>query len=171
MKTKLPKPFSGNKDNIHVVIESPFKSRNKFDYDEVSGLYKLSKVMPSGLTFPCDMGFIPGTKGDDKDPLDAIILMDELTFPGCFVECRVVGVLKLFQANGKKEIRNDRFVTVPAAMEEMNEILTIDHLNEHRISAITHFFKSYNLFKKKKVRLIETGGPQEAIKLIKKQCS
>lgn len=169
MKHKLPKTFSGKKDNVHVVIESPFKSRNKYEYDEDTGLFRLSKVLPSGLTFPCDMGFIPHTRGEDKDPLDAIILMDEITYPGCIVECRVIGVLKLLQTKGAGEIRNDRFVTVPANMEEMNEIKTIEHLNEHKINAITYFFKSYNLFKKKDVRVIEIGGPKEALKLIKKQ--
>ncbi|MGZ4099932.1 MAG: inorganic diphosphatase, partial [Bacteroidia bacterium] len=75
---KLPKVFTKNKD-INVIIETPFKSRNKFTFDKTSGLFKLKKAIPDGLAFPCDFGFIPRTLGEDGDPLDVVLLIDDYT--------------------------------------------------------------------------------------------
>ncbi len=91
------------------------------------GLFKLSKVIPAGLALPFDMCFIPHTKGEEGDPLDALILMDELTYPGCFMECRIIGIIKAEQSEKKgKKVRNDRFITVPADMKEYNHLKTIE---------------------------------------------
>src|SRR3954465_7884573 len=112
---KFPKAYSKDKSYVNVIIETPYKSRNKFDYDKETGLFRLRKVIPTGMEFPCDMGFIPGTKGEDGDPLDALLLMDELTYPGCLVECRLLGVITAEQSEpGKPTKRNDRFMAVPA---------------------------------------------------------
>ena len=67
---------------VNVVIETPRGSRNKFAYDEKLGVIRLKKVLPAGMDFPYDFGFVPSTKGDDGDPLDALLLMDEPAHPG-----------------------------------------------------------------------------------------
>src|SRR5437868_13766017 len=129
---QLPQTYNENKD-LNIIIETPYKSRNKFAYDPQSGLFRLKKVIPSGLEFPCDMGFISDTKGEDGDPLDALILMDEITYPGCLIECRLLGVIKATQKNKEgKKIRNDRFITVPAMMVEYDHLKHIDDVNKNK---------------------------------------
>jgi inorganic pyrophosphatase len=81
--------------SIEVVIETPKGSRNKFKYDPISHRFKLSKVLPEGMVFPHDFGFVPNTKGPDGDPIDVLVLVDEPTFPGCSLECRLIGSWKL----------------------------------------------------------------------------
>src|ERR1041384_6884886 len=71
---KLPKPFTGKGDLVNAIIETPSGSRNKFEFDQATGLFKLSKVLPGGTDFPLDMGFIPGTKAGDGDPLDILLI-------------------------------------------------------------------------------------------------
>jgi inorganic pyrophosphatase len=98
----IPPTFS-KKDNIHVVIETPAGSRNKYAYDEGYGGFILKKVLPEATIFPMEMGFICRTKGEDGDPLDALILMDRGTYPGCLVECRVIGVITATQKEKKRK--------------------------------------------------------------------
>jgi inorganic pyrophosphatase len=166
---KLPKTYAQKKENIiHVIIETPYKSRNKFEFDKDSGLFKLSKVIPAGLAFPCDMGFIPNTKGEDGDPLDALILMDELTYPGCLIECRILGVIKAEQSEKKqKKIRNDRFITVPAAMKEYEHLKTIEDLSTRKISDLVDFFINYNKKEEKEFKLLGIQGPEQAYEILK----
>jgi inorganic pyrophosphatase len=166
---KFPKAYSKNNDWINVIIETPYKSRNKFDYDKETGLFKLHKVIPTGMEFPCDMGFIPNTKGEDGDPLDALVLMDEITYPGSLVESRLLGVIKATQKEkGKKEFRNDRFILVPANMKEYDHLKDIKDLNQTKVKAIACFFENYNEEDDKKFKLHEIADSKEAHKLIKK---
>ncbi len=165
---KFPETYAKNKI-LNVIIETPYKSRNKFAYDEESGLFKLKKVIPAGLEFPCDMGFIPGTKGKDEDPLDALILMDEITYPGCLIECRLLGVIKAVQESKKGEkVRNDRFIVVPDVMNEYDHLNSIKDLNANKLLSIVSFFKDYNKKEKKKFKLLDILDSDKAHSIIKK---
>jgi inorganic pyrophosphatase len=167
---KLPPIYTKVKNAVNVVIETPYKSRNKYNYDEETGMFRLSKVLPVGLAFPCDMGFIPHTKAEDGDPLDVLIIMDELTFPGCIIECRLVGVIKASQqAKGaKKAIRNDRIIAVPIAMRDTERIKDISDISKNKIDEIIKFFEYYNSMEGKKFALVEISGHKEPAKLIDK---
>src|SRR5947209_380551 len=81
-----------DKQLVRVVIETPKGSRNKFAFNEEERVFELKKVLPSGMVFPYDFGFLPSTKAEDGDPLDVLVLMDEPAFPGCVLACRVIGV-------------------------------------------------------------------------------
>src|SRR4051812_48346051 len=96
---------------LSVIIETPKGSQNKFVYDPGMDLFRLKKTLPMGTTFPFDFGFIPNTIGEDGDPLDVLVIMDEPSYPGCLVECRVLGILKAKQTK-KKEKRNDRVIAI-----------------------------------------------------------
>src|SRR5947209_19831121 len=85
------------KKMIQLIVETPSGSRNKYKYDQKTKRMKLSKVLPEGMIFPYDFGLIPGTKAEDGDPLDVLVLTDAPTFPGCEVEVRVIGVIKANQ--------------------------------------------------------------------------
>jgi len=83
------KPFDPNdKQLFRVVIETPKGSRNKFAFDPDEHIFHLKRVLPSGMEFPYDFGFVPSTKADDGDPIDVLVLMDEPAFPGCVLSCR-----------------------------------------------------------------------------------
>jgi inorganic pyrophosphatase len=166
---KFPKPYVKNRNSVHVIIETPYKSRNKFDFDKSTGFFKLKKVLPAGMEFPCDMGFIPSTRGEDGAPLDALILMDAFTYPGCLVECRLLGVIKADQKEkGKKKFRNDRFIAVPANISDYADLKNISDVNRHKLQAIVRFFENYNEQEDRKFIARSIQGSAEAHKLLKK---
>src|SRR5215471_878934 len=82
---------------LNVVIDTPKGSRNKYKFNEQHGDWRLSKVLPLGMTFPYDFGFLPSTRGEDGDPLDVLVLLDEPAFPGCVVPARLIGILEAAQ--------------------------------------------------------------------------
>src|SRR5438105_11715347 len=102
-----------DKQLLRVVIETPKGSRNKFAFDEDEHIFELKKVLPAGMEFPYDFGFVPSTKADDGDPVDVLVLMDEPAFPGCALMCRVIGVIEGEQGDNKDDKeRNDRIIAV-----------------------------------------------------------
>src|ERR687894_2250957 len=108
------KTFNDEGD-LNVVIETPKGSRNKYNYDGKTGLFKLGGVLPAGASFPFDFGFVPSTVGGDGDPLDVLVLMDEPPFAGCLVRTRLVGVIEAEQTERDGETtRNDRLIGVAA---------------------------------------------------------
>src|SRR5690242_18658416 len=105
---RLPEAF-GKKNLVNVVIETPRGSKNKYDYDEEHDYFKLGKTLPDGTAFPLDFGFVPHTKAPDGDPIDALVLMEQPTYPGCIIECRCIGVIEAEQKEkGESATRNDR---------------------------------------------------------------
>src|SRR5579872_4139776 len=88
------------RDIIHVIIETPKGSRNKYAFDPELRVFRLTRVLPVGMEFPYDFGFVPSTKAEDGDPIDVLVLMDEPAFPGVLLKCRPIGVIEGEQ--GKK---------------------------------------------------------------------
>src|SRR5690349_19179248 len=99
--------------HLHVVVESPRGSGLKLKFDSKTGAFGLSRPLPKGLTFPYDWGFVPSTRGADGDPLDAMVVWEETSFPGVVLACRLVAVVRVEQNSqrdsGKRE-RNDRVI-------------------------------------------------------------
>src|SRR5579864_6077458 len=94
----LNTPSSDSKTgNLNAIIETPRGSRNKYAFDDKSGLFGLKKILPAGMAFPFDFGFIPSTLAADGDPLDVLIVTEEELFPGCLVQARLLGALKCQQ--------------------------------------------------------------------------
>jgi inorganic pyrophosphatase len=155
-------PF-GDDEELNVVIETPKGSRNKYNYDEGLGLFKLGGVLPSGASFPFDFGFVPSTLGGDGDPLDVLVLMDEPAFAGCLVRARLVGVIEAGQTerDGETE-RNDRLVGVAAKSRLHTRVRTLDDLGPTLLEEIEHFFISYNQIKGKEFKPLGRFGPARA---------
>ena len=109
------KPLKKKEGLLQVIIETPAGSRNKFAFDPDQKIFTLKKVLPAGMSFPYDFGFLPQTLAPDGDPIDVLLLMDEPAFPGCSVPARLIGVIEGEQVDGKKKIRNDRLVAVAEA--------------------------------------------------------
>lgn len=154
-------------DELHVIIETPKGSRNKFNYDEEHGLFKLGGVLPAGAVFPFDFGFIPSTLGGDGDPLDVLLLMDEPAFPGCLVPARLVAVIEASQTERDgTRTRNDRLIAVAADSHTHKRVRTLADLNATLLDEIEHFFVSYNEIKGKTFAPLGRFGPIKAARLI-----
>jgi len=158
---------SFHEGELNVVIETPKGSRNKFDYDEETGLFKLGGVLPAGASFPFDFGFVPSTLGGDGDPLDVLVLMDEPAFAGCLVRARLVGVIEAEQTERDGETtRNDRLIGVAAESRLHKGVRTLEALGPALLDEIEHFFVSYNDFKGKRFNPLGRFGPRKASALV-----
>jgi len=151
---------------VQVVIETPRGSRNKYSFDPEQGIFTLKKVLPEGMVFPHDFGFIPSTQADDGDPLDVLVLMDEPAFPGCLVSSRLVGVIRAEQVEEGKAERNDRLIAVAASSHTHSDIRSLDDLNQKMLDEIEAFFVNYNAIDGKKFNVLDRKGPQAAVKCL-----
>lgn len=159
--------YASDSSELHVIIETPKGSRNKFDYDEEHHLFKLGGVLPAGAVFPFDFGFIPSTLGGDGDPLDVLLLMDEPAFPGCLVPARLVAVIEAEQTERDGETtRNDRLIAVAIASHTHQKIRSLAHISSILLDEIEHFFTSYNQIKGKTFKPLGRFGPIKAARLI-----
>ena len=160
--------FDSESGELNVIIETPKGSRNKFNYDEEYGLFKLGGVLPAGAVFPFDFGFVPSTLGGDGDPLDVLLLMDEPVFPGCLVHARLIGVIEAEQTEQEGlTSRNDRLIAVAAKARNHCDVKSLATLSDNLIVEIEHFFTSYNEIKGKQFTPLGRFGPTRAMKLIK----
>ena len=158
----------GDKPNrIEVMIETPKGSSNKIKYDTASGKFKLSKVMPEGMIFPYDFGFVPGTKADDGDPLDVLVLTDAPLFPGCVVECTLIGAIEAEQQEEGETNRNDRLIAVADQSLLYSEIKNLEDLNPNVLKQIEAFFVNYQRVRNVKVTILGRSTPQKAHALLK----
>jgi inorganic pyrophosphatase len=151
----------------HVIIETPRGSRNKYKYNEKTSRIMFSKVLPEGMMFPYDFGFIPDTTADDGDPLDVLVLSDEPMFSGCEVACRIVGVLKASQREDGKERRNDRLVAVAEGSILYAGVNQLSDLEPTALQQIEQFFTNYQKMRNVEFEVIERGGSREALALLK----
>jgi inorganic pyrophosphatase len=126
---RLP-PFDKESGALNIVAETPKNGRLKCKYNEKNGMFQLDKTLPYGFSFPFEFGFVPSTTGGDGDPLDALLLSDEATFPGCLVLGQVLGVLQAEQREGKKVNRNDRLVAIPLSAKTQEPIIPAKTLDE-----------------------------------------
>ncbi len=150
-----------------VIIETPRGSRNKYKYNEKTGRMKFSKVLPEGMMFPYDFGFIPDTKAGDGDPLDVLVLSDEPMFSGCEVECRIVGVLRANQREKGKEKRNDRLIAVAEGSVLYAAVKELSDLEPSVLQQIEQFFTNYQRVRNIDFEVIERGGPKSAVALLR----
>jgi inorganic pyrophosphatase len=152
---------------FRVVIETPKGSRNKFAFNAEEHIFELKKVLPAGMTFPYDFGFVPSTMADDGDPIDVLVLMDEPAFPGCVLSCRPIGVLEGEDKSKNEKTRNDRIIAVEKQAHSFADIDTIDDLGKQFQKELEQFFVNYNRVAGKEYRILAMKGPDQARKLVK----
>src|SRR5579863_8188335 len=165
--TRLEPFDSADKQMLQVVIETPKGSRNKFAFNVDDHIFELKKVLPAGMAFPYDFGFVPSTEADDGDPVDVLVLMDEPAFPGCVLSCRIIGVIEGEQnSKGGKE-RNDRIIAVEQDAHSWADIKTVDDLGRQFCRELEEFFVNYHNLSGQKYRVLGMKGPDQARKLVK----
>jgi inorganic pyrophosphatase len=160
-------PFGDDADDLRIVIETPKGSRNKYSYDPDCDCMQLSTVLPEGMVFPYDFGFIPSTLGEDGDPLDVLVLMDEPVVPGCVIRARLIGVIEAEQSENGKWLRNDRLIAVATHAQTYDEAKHLSDLRPHLVKEIEQFFASYNTLRGRKFKAGDEAGPKKARALVK----
>jgi inorganic pyrophosphatase len=156
-------PFDPGSGLINAVVDTPRGSHGKYKLDETTGLFRLGKNLPLGAVFPYNFGFIPGTRGEDGDAVDVLMLMDEPIALGAVVPLRLIGVLKAEQTETSGKVtRNDRLLGVLETPYNPAELSDISGLHPHRIDEIEHFFKSYNAMEGRSFRPLGRDGAEAA---------
>jgi len=122
-----------------VTIEIPKGHRNKYEMDHASGRIKLDRMLFTSTRYPADYGFVDETLGEDGDPLDALVLVDEPTFPGCLIRCRTIGMFRMTDEKGG----DDKLLCVPAGDPRSEHLRDIHHVPEFDKLEIQHFFEVY----------------------------
>ncbi|MGH8834975.1 MAG: inorganic diphosphatase [Actinomycetes bacterium] len=122
-----------------VLIEIPKGTRNKYELDKKTGRMRLDRMLFTSTRYPTDYGFIEDTLGDDGDPLDALVLLDEPTFPGCVIRCRAIGMYRMRDEKGG----DDKVLCVPATDPRVEHLRDIHHVPEFDRLEIQHFFEVY----------------------------
>jgi inorganic pyrophosphatase len=161
-------PFDANKSDLRVIIETPKGSRNKYAFDEKEKVFCLKKVLPAGMAFPYDFGFVPSTLAEDGDPVDVLVLMDEPAFPGCVLDCRAIGVIQGEEGKKKNWKRNDRIVAIEKDNHSFADIRVLSDLGKEFLAELEEFFVNYRRLSDKEYRIIAAKGPEQALRLAEK---
>ena len=132
-------------DTVRVIVEIPKGSRNKYEMDHETGRIRLDRTLYASVHYPTDYGFIDGTMGEDSDPLDALVLVSEPTFPGCEIDARPVGVFKMRDDMGI----DHKVLCVPVTDPLWRGIATLKDVPPHLLDEIEHFFNVYKTLEKK----------------------
>jgi inorganic pyrophosphatase len=122
-----------------VIVEIPKGQRNKYEMDHRTGRIRLDRMLFTSTRYPADYGFIEGTLAPDGDPLDALVLLDEPTFPGCLIRCRAIGMFRMRDEKGS----DDKVLCVAATDPRMAHLRDIEDVSEFELLEIKHFFGVY----------------------------
>ncbi len=142
-----------------VTIEIPKGQRNKYELDHETGRIRLDRMLFTSTRYPADYGYIENTLGQDGDPLDALVILDEPTFPGCLITCRAIGMFRMTDEKGG----DDKVLCVPATDPRMAHLTDILDVPEFDRLEIQHFFETYkDLEPGKSVEGAEWTGREEA---------
>lgn len=143
---------------VNVIIEIPAGSHNKYEFDEELGLIKLDRVGYSAMVHPHDYGFIPETRSDDGDHLDAFVILDESVFPGCLVAARPIAVMRMID-DGEGD---EKIICVPANDVHYEHVTELSDLSPHLPKKIQHFFEHYKDLQNKKTEVTGWGDAAAA---------
>jgi inorganic pyrophosphatase len=142
-----------------VTIEIPAGQRNKYEVDHESGRIRLDRMLFTSTRYPHDYGFIEDTLGEDGDPLDALVLLEEPTFPGCLIKCRAIGMFHMRDEAGG----DDKVLCIPVGDPRVKHITDLEHISDFDRLEIQHFFETYkDLEPGKSVEGAHWAGREEA---------
>lgn len=147
---------------IYAVVEIPKGSRNKYEYDKDMEAFTVDRVLYSPFTYPAEYGIIPQTLWDDGDPMDILVLMREPTFPGCVIEVRPIGIMRMIDG----EDTDDKILSVPVNDPIYKDVKNIDDVTDSLLNEIKHFFKEYKTLEGKKTKILGWEGAEAASKAL-----
>ena len=151
-----------NEPHVVVVVEIPSGSRNKYELDHETGQIFLDRRLFTSMAYPADYGFIEGTLGGDGDPLDALVLVSDPTFPGCRIRVRTIGVFHMADEKGPDE----KIICVPLQDPAWMRVSDVHDIPAELRNEVEHFFQVYKDLEEKKVETYGYGNRTEAERLI-----
>jgi inorganic pyrophosphatase len=157
----------GPSGELRMIVETPRCSTVKLKYEPRLELFTISRALPLGLAYPFDWGFIPGTLGEDGDPLDALALHDAATYPGVMLPCRPLGMVELKQKDKNGWQANPRLILMPLWHDRLGELEKAAQLPERLKAEIERFFLSADFFTCKHPKIESWKGPHTAEKAIR----
>lgn len=156
-------PMDEEDGSVNVIVETPRGARTKLNWDKEREAFVVKKLLPQGMSFPFDFGFIPSTLADDGDPLDVLVLMDEAVPPGTIVPSRLVGVIEAKQTERDGTVEeNHRLIAVSLVSELFADVRKLADVPPAVVSQIEHFFINYNHEAGKQFEPTGHGGPRRA---------
>ncbi|HKR89643.1 MAG TPA: inorganic diphosphatase [Phenylobacterium sp.] len=165
--TKLSHELDAKTGVCLAIIETPKGRRSKFDYDVDLKAFRLKKLLPEGLSFPLDFGFIPSTLCDDGDPLDVMVLADEPLSVGVILDVRLIGVINAEEKEKGKTERNDRILAVAAISRLYEAVRTPDDLPKDFVDNLSSFWIQKGRLEGKEFTTLGVDGPAAAIDRVK----
>ncbi len=150
-------------EEITVIVEIPKGSRNKYEYDKDKEAFALDRVLFSPFHYPAEYGFMPKTLWDDGDPFDVLVMMEQPTFPGCIIDARPIGIMRMIDQGDS----DDKLLAVPIEDPRFKDITDISQLPEHYLKEIAHFFEQYKKLENKSVKINgwdDNKAAKEAVK-------
>jgi len=162
----LPLNLDPETRQCQAIIETTRGQRTKLKWDPAAGTWKLAHVLPRGMEFPYDFGFLPSTQAPDGDPLDVLVIMDAESTAGCLLDVRLIGVIEAEQTENGKTVRNDRILAVAVESQDFREIETLSDLGDSLVRQLGDFFINYNRARGKQFRILANQGPGAAVALI-----
>ena len=148
---------------VYAVVEIPKGSRNKYEYDKDKEAFALDRVLYSPFHYPAEYGIIPQTLWDDGDPMDILVLMDEATFPGCIIETRPIGVMRMIDGGDS----DDKILGVPVNDPRFQEVKDVQDVPQAFLNEIIHFFQDYKKLEGKKTEVLGWENTEKALEAIK----
>jgi inorganic pyrophosphatase len=149
-----------------AIIETPKGGRGKMAYDPASGAFELKRLLPDGMSFPLDFGFVPGTLGQDGDPLDILVLNDEPSPVGTLLTARLIGVIKAEQTEDGDTLRNDRLLAVASVSHLFAKVASVDDLPGDFMTNLIQFWVNYDALRGVDFRVLGIDDGQAAARLI-----
>ncbi len=165
----LPNNLDPKGLTCRAVIETPKGRRSKYDYDPKARAFRLHSLLPDGMSFPLDFGFIPSTLCEDGDPMDVMVLSDEASEMGALLEVRLIGVMEAEESEkGNSSERNDRVLAVNCVSNLYEKVRTVDDLESTFIDNLSQFWIQKHALEGKRFKVLGIRAPAEAAKLIRK---
>ena len=145
-----------------MMVEIPRGSRNKYEYSNTERRFYLDRMLFSYVVYPTDYGFFPETLAEDGDELDALVIVGEATFPGCFIRVRPVGVFEMWDEMGPDQ----KVLCVPVSDPQWNWVKTLNDVPPHLLKEITHFFEVYKDLEKKETTVGDWLDQDAALRIV-----
>ncbi|MDB5452231.1 MAG: inorganic pyrophosphatase [Caulobacteraceae bacterium] len=162
-------PHQLNDDGeCRVVVETTKASRSKYVHSPELGAFELRKLLPEGMSFPLDFGFVPSTRAEDGDPLDVLVLHDEPIVMGAVVTVRLIGVIEAEQTEDGKTERNDRLVAVCIHSQLYRAFGRLEDLGGDFIDHLKQFFVNFNRLEGKSFDVLRLGDRAGAIEAVRR---
>ncbi|MBV9511846.1 MAG: inorganic diphosphatase [Caulobacteraceae bacterium] len=162
----LPHQLDAEAATCLAIVECSRGERNKFGYEPKLGTFQLKRLLPAGMSFPLDFGFVPSTRAEDGDPLDVMVMHDAPIPMGAAVQVRLIGVIKAEQTIEGRKVRNDRLLGVASASLQYAEVNALKDLSERFLSSLTDFWIHYEQLRGVDFRVLGLHAAAAAVRSV-----